>query len=119
MLKWRLSQEAQTDMSDIRAFTKKYWGVDQSKRYIKAIQERIELLAQNPYLGANRSLDVEEGIRSFLVGTHTIYYQCDTKTLTIWAILHQARTPRIHLLQKETHTSADSETLVNKTLADT
>jgi toxin ParE1/3/4 len=100
MLKWRLSKDAQTDMSDIRFFTKEQWGITQSSRYIKEIRERIDLLAQNPHIGADRSDDLKEGIRSILVGNHIIYYAHDAKTLTVWAVLHQSMMPVAHLRQR-------------------
>ncbi|MDR1074471.1 MAG: type II toxin-antitoxin system RelE/ParE family toxin, partial [Treponema sp.] len=55
----------------------------------KEIREKIELLAQNPHIGADRGEDLKEGIRSILVGSHIIYYVYDAKTLTVWAVLHQ------------------------------
>jgi toxin ParE1/3/4 len=100
MLKWRLSEDAQTDMSNIRFFTKEQWGITQSSRYIKEIREKIELLVQNPLSGADRGEDLKEGIRSILVGSHIIYYAYDTKILTVWAVLHQSMMPVAHLRQR-------------------
>ena len=97
MLKWRLTEEAQTDLRDIRAFTKQQWGIVQSTRYIKEIREKIELLAQNPRLGVDRSADLEKGIRSILIGSHAIYYEFNATVLVVQAILHQAMTPGKHL----------------------
>ena len=97
MLKWCLTKEAQADLLDIRAFTKQQWGVVQSVRYIKEIQEKIELLAQNPCFGVDRSYDIEKGVRSILVGSHAIYYEFNETVLTVRAILHQAMTPDKHL----------------------
>ena len=97
MLKWRLSEEAQRDLSEIRSFTKREWGTAQSERYIKKIREKIGLLVQNPRIGINRSDDLGEDIRSIFIGSHTIYYDFDAEMLTVRAILHQAMTPRQHL----------------------
>ena len=99
MLKWRLSEEAQRDLGEIRFFTKREWGIVQSDRYIKTIREKIELLAQNPRIGIDRSADLEEGIRSVFIGSHTIYYVFDVEMLTVHAILHQAMTPYPHLVR--------------------
>jgi toxin ParE1/3/4 len=96
MLKWRLSEEARKDMSEIRSFTKQEWGLAQSDRYIKTIKEKLELLAKNPRAGIDRSADLGEEIRSVFIGSHTIYYSFDANTLTVRAILHQAMTPRQH-----------------------
>jgi len=102
MSKWLISEQAQNDIKDIRYFTKQQWGVHQSVLYIKQIMAKIDILIQNPYAGINRSDELGENIRSILVGSHMIYYEYDTKTLTIQAILHQAMTPEIHLCQKNT-----------------
>jgi toxin ParE1/3/4 len=85
-LKWILSKEAQADMCAIRFFSKQQWGEIQSSRYIKEIQAKIELLTQNPRMGIDRSDDVEKGIRSICVGSHTIYYEFNTKTVIVRAI---------------------------------
>ena len=97
MLKLCLTEEAQTDLRDIRAFTKQQWGAVQSIRYIKEIREKIKLLMENPCLGVDRSADLEEGVRSILVGSHSIYYEFNTTALTVRTILHQAMTPEKHL----------------------
>ena len=100
MLKWRLSEEAQADMRDIRAFTRQRWGMAQSVRYIEEIREKIGLLAQNPRLGVDRSVELGEGVRSFLIGSHVIYYEFDAARLTVRTILHQAMAPDKHWRQK-------------------
>ena len=92
MLRWRLTAEAQADMRD--------WGAAQSVRYIKELREKIELLAQNPRLGVDRSADLGEGIRSIFIGSHTIYYEFNATVLIVLAILHQAMTPDKHLRQR-------------------
>jgi toxin ParE1/3/4 len=100
MLKWRLSKEAEDDMRNIRLYTQKYWGVEQSSRYIKEIRGKIELVAQNPRTGTDRSHDLRPGFRSIFIGSHTIYYEFNSKMLTVRAILHQAMTPAPHLRRK-------------------
>ena len=97
MSKWLISEQAQNDIKDIRSFTIQQWGVEQSVLYIKHIMAKIEMLTKNPYAGIDRSDELGENIRSILVGSHTIYYEYDAKTLTIQAILHHAMTPEIHL----------------------
>ena len=100
MLKWRLTSEAQADMQDIRSFTKQYWGAAQSARYIKEIREKIDLLAQNPCLGVDRSAGLGKGIRSILIGSHAIYYEFNMTELIVRAILHQAMAPGEHMPPK-------------------
>lgn len=80
-------------MRDIRRFTKDNWGQAQSARYIEEIYKRIELLAERPQIGIDRSGELGEGTRSCFVGSHTIYYMFDAETLTVLSVLHQAMTP--------------------------
>jgi hypothetical protein len=68
--------------------------------YLKKLT-KIELLAQNPKSGIDRTNELGENIRSALVGSHTIYYEYDGEMLTIQAVLHQAMTPEIHLRQNK------------------
>ena len=100
MIKWQLSEQAQNDMKDIRAFTKQKWGARQSALYIRQILTKIEMLTQNPTIGIDRSSESGENTRSIFVGSHTIYYGYNEGVLTIQAVLHQAMTPEIHLFKK-------------------
>jgi toxin ParE1/3/4 len=101
MLQKRITDRAKIHMSVIRAFTKEQWGPAQSVKYMKEIYARIDLLARKPQLGVDHSDELGNGIHSFFIGSHTIYYQYDTETLIIRAVLHQAMSPVTHLRQKE------------------
>ena len=102
MLQLRLSEEAQNDLREIRAFTKQQWGTAQSSRYLKEIQVKIELLSSNPLIGLDRSDDLKKGLRSLLVNSHVIYYRHDEKNLIVQAILHHAMAPIKHYQRKAT-----------------
>jgi toxin ParE1/3/4 len=93
MRKWSLAKEAQSDMRDIRLFSKQHWGEEQSIRYINEIRGKIDLIARNPLIGKDCSDHIEVGIRSIFIGSHTIYYEFNAETLTVRAILHQAMIP--------------------------
>jgi len=97
MLKKLITERAKVHMGDIRRFTQEKWGTAQSVKYLHEIGNKIDLLAQRPQIGIDRSEDLEDGIRSYFVGCHTIYYRYDSKTLVIHAILHQSMTPLTHL----------------------
>jgi len=101
MLSLSITQEAQADLREIRAFTKQQWGNAQSVRYIKEIRGKIELLTRNPYLGVDRCAELEDGLRSILAGSHTIYYEFNATALTVRAILHQSMTPDKYLQQRD------------------
>ena len=97
MLKRLITDIAKAHMNDIRRFTKDQWGTAQSIKYMQEISDKIGLLAQRPQIGIDRSTDLGDGIRSYFVGGHTIYYRHDSKLLVVYAILHQSMTPQVHL----------------------
>ena len=61
------------------------------------IRGKIGLLAQMPQIGINRSEELGGNIHSYFVGSHTVYYKYDSKTLVVHAVLHQAMIPQLHL----------------------
>ena len=97
MLRKIITERAKAHMGDIRRFTRKQWGAAQSVKYLQEIGNKIDLLAQRPQIGIDRSGDLGDGISSYIVGSHTIYYRYDSKLLVIHAILHQSMTPLPHL----------------------
>jgi toxin ParE1/3/4 len=97
MLKKIITARAKTHMGEIKSFTKTQWGMAQSAKYLQEISNKIGILAQRPEIGIDRSGDLGNGMRSYFVGSHTIYYRYDSKLLVIYAILHQSMTPLSHL----------------------
>jgi len=97
MLKKRITDRAKGHMADIRRFTASQWGQEQSVKYLREIYNKIELLAQRPQIGMNRMDELGDGMYSYFVGSHTIYYRYDQKSIVIHAILHQSMTPELHL----------------------
>jgi len=96
MLKKSITQRAKAHMGEIRCFTKNQWSTTQSVKYLQEISDKIGLLAQRPQIGIDRSGDLGDGIRSYFVGSHTIYYRYDSESLVVYAILHQSMTPQEH-----------------------
>jgi len=101
MLKRFITDRAKTHMNDIRRFTKDQWGMAQSVKYMQEIGDKIGLLAQRPQIGIDRSNDLGDDIRSYFVGSHTIYYRYDSELLVVYAILHQSMTPQVHSPETE------------------
>lgn len=97
MLKKRLSKGARDHIAEIRRFTLQNWGKEQAASYVKEIQLRVDLLAEMPHIGVDRSLELGDGIHCCLLGSHAIYYSFDAAELTVWAVLHQSRIPGRHL----------------------
>ena len=77
-----------------------YWreaGEDIAERYLTAFRQTIDLIGQQPELGALRKFRIPRlrGIRSFQMvkafGVHTIFYRIETDTLVVFRVLHGMR----------------------------
>jgi toxin ParE1/3/4 len=88
MKRYILSPEAKTDIADIRKYTTRQWGKAQMDRYTLQLRERMRWLADNPMLGQARD-EVKEGYRSFVEGSHIIFYRVAESAIEIIGILHQ------------------------------
>lgn len=92
-----LADEAKEDLVSIRQYTKKTWGLNQSKSYIAALRLSLRQLLENPFIGVDRSLDLGESVCSFPQGSHMIYYQRNGEDIVVLSILHQNMMPARHL----------------------
>jgi len=95
-LGFRLTRDAQKDLTTIRRYTVETWGQEQSRTYLQGIRDTIELLAEFPGQGVDRQ-DVGEGVFSFPCGSHMLYYRLEMKQLVVFAVLHQRMVPEEHL----------------------
>ena len=99
MLRKFITDAAKVHMSEIRRFTKSQWGMVQSAKYMQEISNKIDMLAQRPQIGIDRSGDLGNGIRSSFVGSHTIYYRHCSDKIIVHAVLHQSMTPQPHIIE--------------------
>ena len=97
MLKKRITDRAKNHLADVKRFTVSQWGQEQAVKYLREIYDKIDLLAQRPQIGVNRTEELGDGIHSCFIGSHTIYYKHDKKNIVIHAILHQSMTPYSHM----------------------
>ncbi|MCP4008815.1 MAG: type II toxin-antitoxin system RelE/ParE family toxin, partial [Proteobacteria bacterium] len=51
---YRLTPDAQADLIDIRHYTLKHWGKDQSQKYLSELRQTIRLLSETPTIGKQR-----------------------------------------------------------------
>ena len=93
---FRLTRDAQQDLTAIRRHTVNTWGQEQSRKYLQGARKTIELLVEFPGQGLAR-LDVGEGVFSFPYGSHMLYYRLEKKQLVVFAVLHQRLVPTEHL----------------------
>jgi toxin ParE1/3/4 len=88
--RYRLSQEADQDLEDIFDYTAREFGVDQAIAYVSGFDEVFVGLAANPGLGRKRD-EIRSSLRSFVNGSHTIFYRVLKSHLHIVRILHGSR----------------------------
>lgn len=100
MLAYQLTQDAQNDLQKIRHYTFATWGQAQSKKYLQSIQATIHGLCEFPLQGRLRP-ELAEGVRSFPVAGHVIYYFTSPKKLTVFAVLHGRMVPFEHLKNRD------------------
>lgn len=92
MATFRLSSDAQTDLINIRHYTLKKWGVEQSRKYLSGLQQTIELLLDPQEMGKKRTDTL-----SFPHASHVVYYGLQSDFLLVFAVLHKSMVPNNHL----------------------
>ncbi|MDH2997768.1 plasmid stabilization protein [Pasteurellaceae bacterium LFhippo2] len=95
-MKYKLTSNAKQDLINIRQFTVKNWGVEQSRKYLSELKELLALLATNQRIGKLRS-DIAPNAYSFPYMSHVIYYLIDNDQLIVFAVLHKNMLPITHL----------------------
>jgi toxin ParE1/3/4 len=86
---FRLTPRALRDLDAIADYTLRTWGADQMEAYLRGIESRIAWLADNPDLGRRRE-DVGKGYRSFLEGSHLIFYLIEEDRVVVIGLPHRA-----------------------------
>ena len=83
-----LTPAAQADIEDIWDYTVARWNGDQAERYIMGFRDACRDLATGTREG--RPVDVRDGYRKLLVGSHVLYFRVDERErIVIVRILHQ------------------------------
>ena len=100
MKQWNLTGRAKRDLADIRRFTRERWGLLKAEKYLDGIYEKIQIAAEHPAIGIDRSKSLKLGceVRSVLCGSHIIYYVVFETYISVAAILHQNMVPKRHLI---------------------
>jgi len=100
MSRYRLTQDAQSDLIENRRYTLRQWGAAQSQKYLSELRKTIRLLAKTPALGRARS-EVGLNVFSFPYASHVIYYLLHEKQLVVFALLHKRMVPLNHLGRRD------------------
>jgi len=101
MAAYRLTRDAQTDLIEIRRYTIKQWGVEQSKKYLLELRQTIKALSETPTMGKQRH-EIENNVFSFPHVSHVIYYTIDKNQLIVFGVLHKSMVPILHLDDRNT-----------------
>lgn len=92
-----LSPAAQADLGQIWDYTAARWGADQADRYILAIRDAFQALADGRRQG--RAIDaVRPGYRKMAIGSHFLFFRISGAGLIdVVRILHQRMDVPAHL----------------------
>jgi toxin ParE1/3/4 len=87
---FKLTREAELDLTKIWNYTRETWSIEQADRYINLIIEEIEYICKKPESGIDFS-SVREGYYKSKVKSHFIFYRINAlqKNIDIIRILHQ------------------------------
>lgn len=96
MRNYLVKPEAENDLKEIGRYTRRTWGKEQGRKYLRSIHEKVLTLADNPNLGVMRD-DVATGYRSAHTGHHHIFYRVERDTVVIVRVLHESMDVQRHL----------------------
>lgn len=92
-----LSLQAQESLHQIRTYTLKNYGQQQTLTYLKMLRDGMRAAAQRPDAKGMARDDIKKGYYSVFVGKHTIYYRIRDTHIDIIDVLHQSMDPMRHL----------------------
>ncbi len=87
MTDYRLSGKAQDDLIEIYLEGARRFGSEQAEKYHNELKTLFELIADNPYIAAERS-EINPQVRVHPHGAHIIIYMIDNEASFILRIRH-------------------------------
>jgi toxin ParE1/3/4 len=97
----RKTRQTDEDLKVIYRYTRRTWGRAQAEQYIRGLERRFRALAANPLVGIAREEWQPEGLRSFVHGSHVIFYQPQSSGVMIIRVLYGRQDARAHLGSSE------------------
>ena len=89
MAKYKFTNKAVYDLTQIWNYTSNKWSEDQADKYYHMLLENCKEVANNPELGKNYS-GVTENLFGFKAGRHIIFYRrIEDNEVEITRILHE------------------------------
>jgi len=96
----KISNPARNDFKNIAQYTLKEWGKLQKKTYLNYFKQSFITLSQNNKnlmpLGKPRQ-DIGEGLLSYRIKEHVVYFRETKQEFVIVRILHSRMDPEKHL----------------------
>lgn len=86
---FNLTPQSKADLHKIWIYSVEIWGEFQADKYITALYNRFEWLANNADLGKHRP-DIKEGYYCFLQNSHLIFYTKSQDSINIIGIPHKS-----------------------------
>jgi toxin ParE1/3/4 len=100
MAKYRLTNRAVADLTQIWNYTCDKWSENQADRYYKMLLANFDELAMNPMLGKEYYM-VTDSLLGFKAGRHIIFYHSvDSNEIEIVRILHEQMDLKTRLTDK-------------------
>ncbi len=100
MLSYKFTPDASADLLNIRIYTLKTWGREQSTKYLQELSKTLQLLAGSPSIGIQRT-DISLTTFSFPYASHIIYFTLDNDFLIVFAVLHKNMVPEKHIANRK------------------
>jgi toxin ParE1/3/4 len=100
MSRYIFSLRAEADLDDIITFTIDRWNKAQADRYLAALDDCCQRLADNPLIG--RACDeLLPGLRRMEQGSHVAFYRQRDYGVRIIRILHKRMLPARHITEDD------------------
>mgnify|MGYP002783929780 CR=1 FL=1 len=87
-MKYRITEAAYNDLSDIYLYTFQNWSENQASKYFESIIEEIQLFSENPEK-AKPMPKVGADFFYFRVLSHYVFFKKNRETIEVVRILHK------------------------------
>lgn len=87
MKTYRLSLEADENLSDIYDYTDIEYGTNQAVKYLSGFEDLFDKLVKNPEIGRIRP-EIKRGLTSVVKESHVVFYRIMSDYLKIVRVLH-------------------------------
>ncbi len=91
-----ISPAARDDLLEIYQFGVRNWGHVQSSQYLEKLKDQLWLLTEQPEIGIERP-ELSLDMRSFPVGSHTVFYRLQSIEVEIVRLLHGRQDPNRYI----------------------